>query len=89
MFLKHKRTKFLSSKQVGSICIMDSIYINYTPYSTLLIRLEKRGRHKLKCSEKRGEYTVLGPCQHFLTYPHFSEVCNFLVSNICLRLYNY
>lgn len=71
MFLKHKRTKFLSSKQVGSICIMDSIYINYTPYSTLLIRLEKSGRHKLKCSEKRGECIVLRPCQHFLTYPRF------------------
>lgn len=55
MFLKHKRTKFLSSKQVGSICIMDSIYINYIAYSTHLIRLGKGGRQKWKWSEKEVE----------------------------------
>lgn len=55
MFLKHKRTKFLSSKQVGSICIMDSIYINYFAYSTHLICLGKGERQKLEWNEKRGE----------------------------------
>lgn len=54
MFLKHKRTKFLSSKQVGSICIMDSIYINYVAYSTHLIRLGKSARQKLKRSEEKA-----------------------------------
>lgn len=89
MFLKHKRTKFLSSKQVGNICIMDSFYINYIPYRTHLIKLGKGGRHKLKWSEKRGECIGLGLLSALFDVSPFFEVCNFLVANICPRLHNH
>ena len=88
MFPKHKRTKSLRSKQVGIICIMDSIYINYIVYSTHLVRLGKGGRQQLKQSEKRGECVVLGLLSALFDFSPFFEVCNFLVANICPRLYN-
>lgn len=74
MFLKHKRTQFLSSKQVGSICIMDSIYINYVAYSTHLIRLGKSARQKLRRSEERLHSG----------FPPFFEVCVSLGVNVCI-----
>lgn len=57
VLLKHKRTKLLRSKQVGCICIMDSIYINYiaySTYSTYLIRLGTGERQRLEWNEQRG-----------------------------------
>lgn len=71
MFLKHKRTKFLSSKQVGHICIMDSIYINYVAYSTHLIRLGKGARQTLKRSEEKAALSLF-------------ELCVSLGVNVCI-----
>lgn len=82
MFLKHKRTKFLSSKQVGSICIMDSIYINYIAYSTHLIRLGKGGRQKWKWSEKRGECIVLELLSALTDFSAFFEARASLGDNL-------
>lgn len=73
MFLKHKRTKFLSSKQVGKICIMDSIYINYIAYSTHLISFGKGGRQEWKWNEKRGECIVLEPLSALTDFSSFFE----------------
>lgn len=81
MFLKHKRTKFLSSKQVGSICIMDSIYINYIAYRTHLIRLGKGERQKLEWNEKRDECIVLGLLLALFDFSPFFETCASLVVN--------
>ena len=70
----------ISAKQVGSICIMDSIYINYVAYSTPLIRLGKSARQKLRRNEERLHSG----------FPPFFEVCVSLGVNVCIctKLHN-